>query len=252
MARQAARKRLHVEVALFETSPGNLTFASAIRLRNRLGALLLLGLAAVLAGCQLPPNPAPRDWASLATVAVDQATMTAPASEARTAMSEALAIHFFALGILADGGLLTFREDAYAGLLPRLASDAAHAAAVARIGQLLAIARDDVPPRWVTEDVRSPRPTHEDRRLGNLLREGDGAVQALLAALAADAPPEAGRVFLRLGEGHALMARSSGKLGQQETLRQVRAMSAALQRAVAALPITREPSRERLAAVLLP
>lgn len=218
--------------------------------RLELGRAMMV--LALLAGCQLPANPALRDWAGLATVAVDQATMTAPAEDARIAISEALAIHFFAIGVLADGAPLTFREEAYAGIAPRVASDPPSAAAIMRIGRLLAMARDDAPPRWMSDDVRSPRPPDEDRRLGNLLREADGPVQALLEALAQGAPPEVLRVLVRLGEGHALMARASRHLGQQETLRQVRSMEALLRRAVAALPPAPEASRDRLAAVLLP
>lgn len=224
--------------------------AGAMWLRLRAGQVMLL--LALLCGCQLPANTALRDWAGLASVAVDQATMTAPDVDARLAMSEALSIHFFALGILADGGSLTFREDAYASIARRLTADPDSALAVERIGLLLAMARDDAPPRWLVDDVRSPRPAYEDRRLANLLRGSDGPVQALLGALARSQSAEARQVLLQLGEGHALMTRAARHLAQQETLRQMRAMEARLRRAVVALPPSREANRDLLAGVLLP
>jgi len=212
-------------------------------------ALLILGLQT---GCQLPANTAIRDWGDIASVAVEHATMTGPGTEPRMAISQALAIHFFTLAVLADGGPSTFQEDAYGQLVLRAAVDPAHATALASMGRHLAQARDDAPLRGQQADLHGTPPVLDDRRLETLLRDSDPTLQELAGALALEASPEARQVLMRLGEGHAMMARAKLRLRQQETLRQVRVMEAQLRRAVEALPTAPEAGRDHLAEVLLP
>jgi hypothetical protein len=149
-----------------------------------LGVLLLGGL--LPAGCGLPPNTAVGDWSRTASIAADRPSLAGPPHAAATrAMQEALATYFYALGILWDSAALPFRPTEFAALAaPAAAFEPAAGAAIQQLGANLRAASEDLPLQFLPRDNSGPRPLREDWRLVNLIAASDGAVQALLVALA--------------------------------------------------------------------
>lgn len=156
-------------------------------------------MVVVLAGCALPENTAVRDWARSASLVADYplmmsvdtsgpGSMTARGGPARgdgvRATQEALAIYLYAVGVLAEEGVLTFREDSYAPLAARaMALGPLVAAAVSSIGALLSAARSDNPRPGERAYTAGQDEVHEDQRLRHTIRQADASVQILVAAL---------------------------------------------------------------------
>lgn len=176
--------------------------------------------------CTLPLNSALRDWARQASFAVAR---TAPeeAAAQRTARG-ALAAYFYALGALWDGAPLNFQPAAFA--------PGSTEPTILALSAALAAASADTPPRWATNEVTSPRPTYEDRRLSRLIRAADAPVQQLLLQLKTGAAPAEATVLTRIGEGHAVLLAAAGQLSQRATERQILLALDALSRDMRRLP----------------
>lgn len=222
--------------------------APAVSARNWCAILLHMGL---LGGCSLPADHAMRQWADLASVAAHHSASCVAGPGSRHELAETLGIYFFALGVLAEDGVLTFNQDAYAGLLADVA-DPGTVGAMAEIGRLLVRARSEGRPQSSPSSLNDPAPPQIDRRLEELVRYGAGPVRLLLATLAQNACPEAERVLARISEGHMKVARLAGRWRQRESLRAIRAIEGELRLAVEMMPAAPLPDRGRLAAVLLP
>lgn len=195
-----------------------------------------IAIAAVLllTGCALPPNTALRDWARLASVLADHPDAVAPAaSSARdglVAQQEALAIYLYALSVLAkEESLLTFRDDAYAPLIPRAAAaDPAAGEAVAALSQALATARaGNFPPHARARSAGSAT-VLEDLRLRPLIGAADAPVQVLVGTLSRGTAGLAGpeeetyrQVLTAIGEGHALLKARVDVIHQREVARAI-------------------------------
>lgn len=190
-------------------------------LRRFLPLLLLLPMA-----CTLPLNSALRDWARQASFAVAR---TAPEEDApqRTARG-ALAAYFYALGAMWDGAPLNFQPAAFA--------PGSTEPTILALSAALATASADAPPRWATNEVTSPRPTYEDRRLSRLIRAADAPVQQLLLQLKTGVAPAEAAVLTRIGEGHAVLLAQAGRLSQRETERDILQQMDALSRDMRRLP----------------
>ncbi|MBW6397099.1 hypothetical protein KPL78_04525 [Roseomonas sp. HJA6] len=195
-----------------------------------------IAIAAVLllTGCALPPNTALRDWARLASVLADHPDAVAPAaSSARdglVAQQEALAIYLYALSVLArEESLLTFRDDAYAPLIPRAAAaDPAAGAAVAALGQALATARAGNFPPGARARSAGSATVLEDLRLRPLIGAADAPVQVLVGTLSRGTAGLAGpeqetyrQVLTAIGEGHALLKARIDVIRQREVSRAI-------------------------------
>ncbi len=187
--------------------------------------LILMTLALPLA-CTLPLNSALRDWSRQASIAVNRPEPDAPA--ARLAARGALAAYFYALGVLWDGAPLNFQPAAFA--------PAATEPAIREISVALSAASADTPPRWATNEVTSPRPTYEDRRLARLIRAADAPVQQLLLQLKTGVSPAEAAVLTRIGEGHAMLLTHAGRLSQRATERDILLSLDALSRDLRRLP----------------
>ncbi len=190
-------------------------------LHRRFLPFLLLPLA-----CTLPLNSALRDWARQASFAVNQPEEVAQ----RRAARGALAAYFYALGVLWDGAPLNFEPAAFA---PGGTEPAIH-----QIAAALVAASADTPPRWATNEVTTPRPTYEDRRLARLIRAADPPVQQLLLQLKTGAPPAEAAVLTRIGEGHAVLLAGAGRLSQRATEREILQARDALSRDMRRLPLS--------------
>lgn len=228
-----------------------------------------LAVLAMSAGCALPPNTGLQRWAHTASVVVGQVApgpAAAPAAGAGSnpgdgigdAMRAALAVYLFALAVVAEERILTFREDAYAAILARpAAGDAAASEAVSRLGLALRAARDANPdPVAQAHSAGSPT-VIEDLRLRPLLLAAEAPVQRLIAMLSARAGEDTASraVLARIGEGHALLAsraRSPVRLGQRETEREIRASEDALLRAARDLSGTPNLAAAAVAATVQP
>lgn len=211
-------------------------------------ACLLLILA--LAACDAPNYTPVREWASTASLAVDigrGALRQPPAdTEACTrgdrqrgvaAMQEALATYLSAIGILADDGVLPYRENPFLELGPHAAAaDAQGGWAVASLGTML---------RHAT------RTNAQAPQLRYTIAQSDPMVQALVVALstalmqhgpedqaAGDPATRAQylRVLARVGEGHAMLKARAGSITLDETVQRIRAAEGQLRLALAALP----------------
>lgn len=180
----------------------------------------------LLPACTLPLNSALRDWARQASFAVARA---APQEDAaRHTARGALSAYFYALGVLWDGAPLSFQPAAFApGATER---------AVLALSSALSAASEDTPPRWATNEVTSPRPTYEDRRLARLIRAADAPVQQLLVQLKTGAAPGEALVLTRIGEGHAVLLANAGRLSQRATEREILLQRDALARDMSRLP----------------
>lgn len=216
---------------------------------ERFSGLILLGM---LSGCSSPPNNSMRQWVDSASFAVGFSAGHATNNGVKQEIAEALSIYYFALGVLAEGGVLSFREEAYADLVARAAADLDSVAAMAEVGGLLARAGNEGPPQGLPSALHGVAPPRVDRRMEELARDAAEPVRRLLAVLARGANPEAQQVLARVGEGHAMIVRLAGRWRQQESLRVVRAMEAELRLAAEMLPAAPLPDRGHLAAVLLP
>lgn len=180
----------------------------------------------LLPACTLPLNSALRDWARQASFAVARATPdeATPQREARGA----LAAYFYGLGVLWDGAPLNFQPAAFA--------PGATEPAILALAGALSVASADTPPRWATNEVTSPRPTYEDRRLARLIRTADAPVQQLLLQLKTGAAPGEAAVLTRIGEGHAMLLARADRISQRETERDILQQMDALARAMRRLP----------------
>ena len=188
-------------------------------------------------------------------------------------MQEALSTYLWALSVVADDGVLPYREDPFADHLAPRAAAASEAGgrAVAALGALLRKA--------TIRNAQAPQ-------IAGTIREADGQVQALIAALAAALPPVDAdapdrtaaaetyivlegesrdpaarqairdvaalrdrqfaargasrelyaRALVQVAEGHALLKERASHLSQQETARRVRAAQDRLARTAAPLP----------------
>jgi hypothetical protein len=245
-------------------------------------------MLAAAGACSWPDYAPVRDWGGAASGVVDYAPVATTCSPPRVdgspagarsvgvaAMQEALSTYLRALAVMADDGVLPYREDPYADhLAPRTAAvSEAGGRAVAALGTLL---------RKVSiKNAQAPQ-------LADTIKEADGHVQALVSALTAALPPatadapdrtaaaeayaaleeashdpaarqairdvaalrdrefatrEASRVLYaralaQVAEGHALLKERASHLSQQETARQVRAAQDRLARTAAPLPRT--------------
>lgn len=177
-------------------------------------------------GCVLPLNSALRDWSRQASFAVNQPEPEEAAQ--RRAARGALAAYFYALGVLWDGAPLNFQPDAFA--------PGATEPAIREISIALSAASADTPPRWAANEVTSPRPAYEDRRLARLIRAADPAVQQLLLQLKTGSPPAEAAVLTRIGEGHTVLRGAAGRLSQRGTEQEILVALDALSRAVRRLP----------------
>jgi hypothetical protein len=180
----------------------------------------------LLPACTLPLNSALRDWARLASVGLNRAVPpeSAPRREARAALTA----YLYALGVLWDGAPLNFQPAAFA---PGTSEPA-----ILALSAALSAASADTPPRWATNEVTSPRPTYEDRRLARLIRAADPPVQQLLLQLKTEASPPGAAVLTRIGEGHAVLLASADRLSQRATERDMLQQSDLLARDLRRLP----------------
>lgn len=199
-----------------------------------------LAAVAMLGGCALPPNAALPDWARSASVLAGQATQPVD-PDGRQAALQALAVYLYALGVVAEERVLTFRETPFAALAPRAAATSLGAGdAVAGLGAVLRTAREANPdPEARANSAGQPR-VIENLRLRPMILAADPHVQRLVAMLAgADTAAPERRALASIGEGHALLAaraRSVVRLGQRATAIEIRAAEEALLRAGARLP----------------
>jgi hypothetical protein len=214
-------------------------------LRRRL-APLGLGVV-VLAACALPPDTALRDWARSASVAADRPALLAgaPGADALAAQQAALAIYLYALSVLAqEEQPLTFRDAAYAPLIPRAAAAGPAAGeAVATIGTLLRSARDANLAPGARANSAAPAPLVEDNRLRRVIRTADAPLQALVGALSAGI--EAGgdpdretyrRLLAAIAEDHAMLKAHATHIRAREVARDIMAAEDRLRRLVRRLP----------------
>jgi hypothetical protein len=200
--------------------------------------VLLLLILLLPGGCALPPETALRDWAWSASEVAVAPSLPADAADAASqdAMQDALAVYLYALGVVADGAPLPFREAAFAPL-PAAAGGSA-GEAVAALGAVMRTARD------------APR-------LRPMIETADAPVQDLVATLLLRSREDAAYclVLLRIGEGHALLAaaaRGPLRLRQRETARAIREADDRLRRAAAALPPARPGNGAIVAATVQP
>ncbi len=223
----------------------------------------------LLAGCALPPNTALRDWARTASVTADQPAMVAPSprGDALLAQQQALAIYFYALGVLAEEErMLTFRADPYDDLARRAAvNDPAAGQAVAQLGALLAIARAGNLPPDARANSANQSTVVEDLRLRRLIRAANAPVDQLLASLSegVDGPaPEGAEAYRQalteIRAGQALIHARVSVIGQREVARDLRDAEDRLRRAARLLPpdplvaARRPPAQGAVAAVVQP
>ncbi len=185
---------------------------------------LTLTTPLLAAACVLPLNRALRDWSRQASFAVGRAEE----DESRRAARAALAAYFYALGVLWDGAPLNFQPAAFA--------PGATEPTIRAISTALSEASADTPPRWATNEITSPRPTYEDRRLARLIRAADAPVQQLLLQLKTGVPAAEAELLTRIGEGHAVLLAGAGRLSQRETEREIMLALDALTRAIRRMP----------------
>lgn len=152
-------------------------------------------------------------------------------------MQEALATYLSAIGILADDGVLPYRENPFLELAPRAtAVDARGGWAFASLGTML---------RHAT------RTNAQAPQLRYTIAQSDPMVQALVAALStalmqhasdrhevgdAAARAQYVQVLTRVGEGHAMLKAHAGNITLAETVQRIRAAEGQLQLAMATLP----------------
>lgn len=211
------------------TLPGPGLFA----LRRRV--LLLWAALLPLTACALPVNHDLGNWARTASVAIDDPAIVVP-SDGLRAVQIALARYFFALGILADHGVLVMPDDG-AALTARMAKvgPAAQSAAQGIEVSLLAAMRATYhePPSPHAPDVP---PAPPDNRLQDTVQTADRHVQALLAVLTRStddaatgaacrpdpASASAARQLYRqtlesIGKGHAFLTASGVHVSEVQT-----------------------------------
>jgi hypothetical protein len=188
-------------------------------------------------------------------------------------MQSALSTYLGALGTMAADGVLPFREDPFADLVPvAAAADEEGGRAVAALGAQLrhanltnarapqlrgaiveadpslqalvaALSRQVAAAASATEAARAAEAaSHAQLEQGardavtrQAIRD-IAALRARDASIAAAARTGYGVVLSRIAEGHALMAARARHLSQEETARQVRAAEDRLRRAEAQLP----------------
>jgi hypothetical protein len=206
--------------------------------------ILTVAALALLGGCALPANTALRDWARLASVAMDRpAALTAPDAASRDgllAQQEALAIYLYALSVVAtEESTLTFRAAAFAPLVPRAATaDPVGGAAVAELGRLLDAARaGNIPPGARDRSAGSPT-VIEDLRLRPLIRGADAPVQRLAASVARGATGQGAYrdMLAAIAEGHAMLVVNAANIRQRGVARAILAEEDRLRRLVFIVP----------------
>jgi hypothetical protein len=248
--------------------------------------LAAAGLVLVTA-CSVPDYSPVRDWAATASRAADYSTVglrCVPRAEQPAAgpdqlqdgilaMQHVVSTYLSALVTLASDGLLTYRQDPFAELAPRIrAVSEAGGTAAAALGAVLhhATIDGDQAPDLDDTIVASDAPfqvlvtalSDAVARAGLGEADARGQAAAAYAQLASGVPEGATRqaardaaalrdrefaaaaaaranyiaLLRRIGEGHALLKERAPRLAQEETARHVRASDDQVQRAAALLP----------------
>ncbi|MEN0076693.1 MAG: hypothetical protein AAGC69_20080, partial [Paracraurococcus sp.] len=192
-----------------------------------------------------------REWARSASLAAEYPAIAqapgpapaAPRAEGILAMQTALVTWLAALGRMADDGVQPYPEDPFRDLAPAAARlDPQAGAAIAELGRILR--------RATRQNLRAPA-------LRGTIREGDAAVQSLIAALGravADAAPAGpgggaadslgGRYALLLREiaaAHAMLKAEARDITDPATVQRIRAAEDQVRRASRSLPLPARP-----------
>ncbi|MBS7790240.1 hypothetical protein KTR66_09545 [Roseococcus sp. SDR] len=186
--------------------------------------LPLLALLA-LTGCGAPDYTPVRDWASTASLALDEPDLGQTGS---LAMQQALVTYLQAVSVLASDGVLPYRESPFSAMAIT-ASQASERGgqAVASLGLLLRHAN---------------RTNAQAPQLRDNIVAADPHVQALVESLATtveregtDSPARRQYLFVltQVGQGHALLKAQASRITQEEAVQRIRAAEDQLRRSAA-------------------
>jgi hypothetical protein len=186
--------------------------------------LPLLALLA-LTSCGAPDYTPVRDWASTASLALDEPELGQTGS---LAMQQALVTYLQAVSVLASDGVLPYRESPFSTLAITAGRDSERGGqAVAALGLLLRHAN---------------RTNAQAPQLRDNIVAADPHVQALVESLSATMQREgtenaARRQYLfvlaQVGQGHALLKAQAPRITQEEAVQRIRAAEDQLRRSAA-------------------
>jgi hypothetical protein len=186
--------------------------------------LPLMALLA-LTGCGAPDYTPVRDWASTASLALDEPELGQTGS---LAMQQALVTYLQAVAVLASDGVLPYRESPFSSMAITAGQASERGGqAVAALGVLLRHAN---------------RTNAQAPQLRDNIVAADPHVQALVESLAAtleregtDSPARRQYLFVlgQVGLGHALLKAQAPSITQEEAVQRIRAAEDQLRRSAA-------------------